>query len=141
MNVLFNFLSFFLFSFFCVVYAQAPGLVPASDNQVPDAMENIMYDSSVKTLEQAIYYTTQKHAIYSYNIANASTPEFEPIILPEDQTELLQMTPRNSKYFTKVLIEHMATNMARNKADHNAYVSLYKKKFEIYRQAATLGKK
>lgn len=102
---------------------------------------SLMYDSSVSKLEEAIKYAQRKHALYSYNIANATTQGFEPILMPEDQNELFSMVPAGSDYFQKVLLEHMTANMARNRNKHSAYLLLYKKKFEIYKMVATLGKK
>ncbi|RAP28740.1 hypothetical protein DID78_04705 [Candidatus Marinamargulisbacteria bacterium SCGC AG-343-D04] len=104
-------------------------------------MSSILYDNSVQALEEAVKKAGRKHALYSYNIANATTPDFEPILYPEDQAELESMAPMDREYFQKVLIEHMSTSLARNRNFHAAYLSLYKKKFEIYRQVATLGKK
>ena len=106
-----------------------------------DVGSSMMYDSSVLSLEDAIRYSQRKHALYSYNIANATTQGFEPILMPEDQSELFSMVPANSEYFRKVLLEHMTTNMARNRNKHQALLLLYKKKFENYRMVATLGKK
>lgn len=101
----------------------------------------IMNDSVVNDLEEEIRKAVKKHALYSYNIANVSTPGFSPLLYPEDQLELQQIVPENDEMFQKVLLEHMATNMARNRNKHNAYLLIYKKRFEIYRQVASLGKK
>ena len=79
--------------------------------------------------------------MYSYNIANISTPGFSPLLYPEDQAELEKIVPENDEMFKKVLLEHMTTNMARNRNKHNAYLLIYKKRFEVYRQVASLGKK
>ena len=104
-------------------------------------IDQIFFDSSVQGLENEIYRSAQKHTLYSYNLSNANTPGFEPILFPEDEAELYSMVPKDSEYFQKVLLEHMTTSMARNRNEYAAYLALYKKKFEIYRQVATMGKK
>ncbi|RAP28745.1 hypothetical protein DID76_04445 [Candidatus Marinamargulisbacteria bacterium SCGC AG-414-C22] len=126
--------------FFCLIL---PGFVLAQGTTVPvnNEIMGIMNDKVISDIEKEIKHSVQKQAIYSYNIANISTPGFEPILFPEDKEELGLIVPEDSEYFRKVLLEHMTTNMARNRNKHNAYLLLYKKKFEIYRQVATLGKK
>tara|TARA_B100001248_G_C27156801_1_gene351601 strand:- start:200 stop:592 length:393 start_codon:yes stop_codon:yes gene_type:complete len=101
----------------------------------------IMGDTVVNDLEEEIKRVVRKHALYSYNIANVTTPGFSPLLYPEDQIELDKIVPENEEMFKKVLLEHMTTNMARNRNKHNAYLLIYKKRFEVYRQVASLGKK
>ena len=100
----------------------------------------MLFDKSMSNLEEAIYFTNKKHALYSFNIANISTPGFEPILYPEDQRELQQMSP-DSQYSGKVLLEHMSTSLARNRNYNSAYISIYKKRLDTYRQIATMGKR
>ena len=104
-------------------------------------MDSMQFEKSVADLEKCIVKTGKKHALYSYNIANISTPGFEPILYPEDKKELYKMVPQDSEFFKKALLEHMTTAMARNRLSHSMCLALYKKKFDIYRQVATLGKK
>ncbi|MAQ63809.1 hypothetical protein CL647_02535 [bacterium] len=92
-------------------------------------------------LEKAIYKATKKHALFSYNIANITTPGFEPVLYPEDQEELNQIIPNNSELRKKVLLEHMSASMAKNRNLQASYLTLYKKRFDTYRQIATMGKR
>ncbi len=92
-------------------------------------------------LEKAIYKATKKHALFSYNIANATTPGFEPILYPEDQAELNQIIPNNKELRKKVILEHMTASMAKNRNLQASYLTLYKKRFDTYRQIATMGKR
>jgi flagellar basal body rod protein FlgB len=101
----------------------------------------LFFDSSTTQLEQEIYKTTKKHALYSFNIANITTPGFEPILYPEDQAKLDKMVPSDSEYFKKALLEHLSASMAFNKNVQASYLSIYKKKFDTYRQIATMGKR
>ena len=129
------------FSYFLIYLGITSFIFSQSTASTQNAIDNIFFDSSVSSLEQSIKYAARKQAVYSYNIANATTVGFEPILFPEDQLEILQLTGGNAEYFSKVLIEHMATNMARNRSKYTAYHALYKKKFEIYRNIASGGKK
>jgi len=107
----------------------------------PVTIKDIFMSNSDAVLEQAIYKASLKHAIYSYNVANSTTPGFKPILFPEDQLELSQMVLENQDHFEKVVLEHMTASMARNRNLYSGYLALYKKKFEIYKQVATMGKK
>lgn len=98
------------------------------------------YDADTK-LEEAIYKATKKHTLYSYNLANITTPGFEPLLYPEDRRELEQIMPVGGTYSEKVLLEHMTSMMARNRNLHASYLTLYKKRFDTYRQIATMGKR
>ena len=104
-------------------------------------VDHLFFDKTVYQLEGAIYKTTQKHALYSYNIANMNTAGFKPILFPEDQEELGKIVPGDSAYAQKVLLEHMSSSMARNRNLQASYLSIYKKKFDTYRQIATMGKR
>jgi hypothetical protein len=103
--------------------------------------DSMLFTSAVPRLEEAIHETSRRHAIYSYNLANATTPGFEPILFEDDQRQLLNMVPENSEYFAKVVVEHMSAKMAVNRGRQQAYYALYKKMFDNYRQVVTLGKK
>ncbi len=103
--------------------------------------DDFLFDSSMSGLEEAIHDTGHRHAVYSYNIANATTQGFKPILLDDDQRQFFQLIPKNSEYFSKVVIEHMSSKMALNRVRQAALFALYKKKFDNYRQVVSLGKK
>ncbi|MEK9657186.1 MAG: hypothetical protein VW378_02285 [bacterium] len=104
---------------------------------------HILEDSTGMVLERAIKYSNQKHAIYSYNIANATTPKFRPILLPEDRAELerlFNVETEDKAYFSKVMIEHFMGKIAENNKRQQALYTLYKKRVENLRKVVTLGK-
>ena len=103
--------------------------------------DDILFYPVDSKLEKAIYKATKKHALFSYNIANITTPGFEPILYPEDQEELNAIIPNNSELREKVLLEHMSSSMARNRNLQASYLTIYKKRFDSYRQIATMGKR
>ena len=129
-NVLFLFIFLSLGG---VIFSQSPSNATLFDS--------MLFSSAVPRLEDAIKETGRRHAIYSYNLANATTPGFEPILFENDQRELLEMVPQNSEYFTKIVVEHMSSKMAINRGRQTAYFALYKKMFDNYKQVATFGKK
>lgn len=113
----------------------------AQQARYESVFDRMLFPSSVHSLEDALHETSRRQAIYSYNLANATTPGFQPILFDDDQQELLRMIPGNSEYFAKVVVEHMSSKMAINRSRQSAYQALYKKMFDNYRQVATLGKK
>ncbi|RAP39165.1 hypothetical protein DID80_00745 [Candidatus Marinamargulisbacteria bacterium SCGC AAA071-K20] len=121
------------------VYSQAQ--FDSSKEAYKEMFESMVFDSSAKTLEGAIMDVGRRHAIYSYNLVNASTPGFTPYLFPDDSRELANMAPTDMKYFSKVLVEHMTTKMAENSKRQSAYYALYRKKMDNYRMVVTFGKK
>lgn len=101
----------------------------------------ILFDDSATDLEEAIIDASRRHAVYSYNLANATTPGFTPILFEDDRRQLYTMVPEDSDYFTKVMIEHITTKMAINRGRQSAFYALYRKKFDNWRQIVSLGKK
>ena len=116
-------------------------LSSSSIAQIQTVFDDMLFDSSMFNLEAAIKDTSRRHAIYSYNLANATTPGFEPVLLDDDQRELFEMVPPDSEYFTKVVVEHMTSKMALNRGRQSGFYAIYKKKLDNYKQIVTLGKK
>tara|TARA_B100001113_G_C21034584_1_gene589528 strand:- start:668 stop:1093 length:426 start_codon:yes stop_codon:yes gene_type:complete len=116
--------------------------VGSKQNTQP-VLESMLFDSSMNALEVAIKDSSRRHAIYSYNIANATTPEFRPLLLPEDQSEIYKIAPPGvaKTYFNKVLLEHQTAKLAKNRSRQSAYYALIRKKADNYRQVLSLGKK
>ena len=103
----------------------------------------LMGDKTGIKLEKAIHYSGKKQAIYSYNVANATTPDFIPLLLPEDRAELKRLfdvDPENQEYLNKVMIEHFMAKIAENNKRQQALYTLYKKRIENMRKVVTLGK-
>ena len=112
-----------------------------SSQRYSKMFESMLFDSSSLTLEDAIKEAGKRHAVYSYNLVNASTPGFTPFLFPDDRRDLAKMAPTDLKYFSKVLLEHMTTKMAENSKRQSAYYALYRKKMDNYRMVLTFGKK
>ena len=132
-------IQFFIF-FGTFLWCLMP-IVCAQQVHYESVFDRVLFPSSVHSLEDALHETARRQAIYSYNLANATTPGFQPIMFDDDQRELLQMIPENSEYFSKIVVEHMSSKMAINRSRQSAYQALYKKMFDNYRQVVTMGKK
>lgn len=103
---------------------------------------DILDEKTMKNMEEAIKLSGKKHAAYSYNVANANTPGFKPILFEDDIQEIQAMFPDNASHYTnKVMIDHMAAKIVENNSKRSGYVALYKKRLENLRMVATLGKK
>jgi len=103
---------------------------------------DILEEKTMKSIEAAIKLSAKKHAAYSYNVANANTPGFKPILFEEDIKEIQEMFPENQNSYTeKVMIDHMAAKIVENNSKRSGYVAIYKKRLENLRMIATLGKK
>jgi hypothetical protein len=128
-----------------LLFVSSPLFSQAQFDKTDDAynkmFEDMVFDSSAKSLQDAIKDTGKRHAIYSYNLVNASTPGFKPILFEDDSRELAAMAPADMRYFSKVLVEHMTTKMAENSKRQSAYYALYRKKMDNYRMVVTFGKK
>lgn len=130
-----------ILAFIFTIFVLDMSKVFAQQAQYESIFDHMLFPSSMHNLEDALHETSRRQAIYSYNLANATTPGFQPIMFDDDQQELLRMIPENSEYFAKVVVEHMSSKMAINRSRQSAYQALYKKMFDNYRQVATMGKK
>jgi flagellar basal body rod protein FlgB len=105
-------------------------------------VESILFDDTFNHLTKSIVNASRKQSIYAYNTANLSTPEFLPVLTPDEQRELNNLIPENDPEYAKaVTTEFILAKMTDNRLRHSAYISLQKKKIEIIRQVSTLGKK
>ncbi|MBG90284.1 MAG: hypothetical protein CL521_00525 [Actinobacteria bacterium] len=112
-----------------------------SAQQSRDWLDDFLYSESDERLEDAIVESSKIHAMYSYNLSNAATQGFVPILSREDQLELAGMVPDDSYHFNQVVIEHLTTKMARNSRRQAAFYAMYRKKVDNYRQVVSFGKK
>lgn len=130
----------FTFGILLTVTMANPILGQNIETKVP--VENLLFDNTTNRLKHAILYASDKQALYAYNIANASTTGFKPILTQEDAAQLAQILPDDDQDNDRgVMMEFLMSRMANNRIQHAAYINLQKKKFEIIRQIATLGKR
>ncbi|MFC1751941.1 hypothetical protein ACFL96_00895 [Thermoproteota archaeon] len=103
-------------------------------------VEGLFYNPPYKTMERGIYNSSERHAMYAYNLANATTPEFELVLSPEDRQQLARILPPDKPVDRQVLIEFVMSRMSENNKRYNAYTTMWKQKYDILRRVITLGK-
>lgn len=101
----------------------------------------IFYVRSYKLLEEGIHESTRRQAIYSYIIANISTPQFEPIrYLPPDDVKALRTMLPDLKLSKEVILEFVMSRMAENSKRQSSYTTMWKGKKDSLTRVVTLGK-
>ena len=131
----FFFLVFLPVLFFCPLI-----LLAQEQMSVESDVENMLFDDTLNRLKVAIMAASGKQSLYAYNIANAATPEFEPILPPDEQAELDRLMPPGESN-RQVMNEFILSKMTENRLRYTGYINLQKKKFEVLRQVVTLGKR
>ena len=103
-------------------------------------LDKALFDDTYFSVKESIKERSQRQAMYAYNIANLSTPEFVPVLFPDDRALLLRSLP-DAGLSREVLIEFVMARMTDNRSRYAATISIYKKKADIYKQVFTLGKR
>ncbi len=130
--------SILLFFFVgCLVVQSAPIF---GQNRNRDVVR-IFYGEPYTVVENQIYDGSRRHAIYSYIIANMTTPGFDAFqFLPaDDQAELRRMIP-NKDASKEVVLEYVMTKMADNNRRETALMTMWKNKKDGLQRIVTLGK-
>ncbi len=112
----------------------------ATITAVPTQTENLLFDSQTQGLADLIIDLDRRQAIYSYIIANASTPEIDLVALlpPDDRAAFLSRVPEDADKNSLVLEFVMAKMSTRHQS---AGIGFLKKKMEILRQVISKGQK
>ena len=114
---------------------------PTDTNNKGTWVDRLFDDHTMVKLERAIKKTAQKQMLYSYNIANASTPKFKPVLLEEDVAQLQGiMVQSDDQLLSQVFIEHMMAKMGENNKKQQALYAIFKKQTENMRKIASGGK-
>ena len=103
-------------------------------------IEAVFWNDDYIRLEQAIKKASQRQAIYAYNVANAATPGFKPILFDDDRQQLKAMMPAGYDHMDKVMVEYFMTKISENSKRHSAYIALWKGKIDTLKKVVTLGK-
>ncbi|MGE4169400.1 MAG: flagellar basal body protein [Candidatus Margulisiibacteriota bacterium] len=104
------------------------------------AIDRVLFDDVHDHLATAINGAAEKQSMFSYNIANASTPGFRPVLSPEDSLEFRNLVPANHQD-SDIMIEYFMAKLTENRSHQSAYIKLFTTKMGILRQVATLGKR
>ncbi len=136
--------TFFYIFFSALIVSFSFNIIHTQQTEIPidNYIETILFDDTVNSLSKSIISASKKQSIYAYNAANLATPKFSLILTPEERTELNSLLPNQGEEYTRsVTTEFILSKMSNNRLKHSAFISLQKKKFEILRQVATLGKR
>ena len=105
-------------------------------------IEHVLFDDTFLKLTEAVKESGRRQAVYSYIIANASTPEIdlEGLLLPDDQVRYRRVVPEGEDPMVAML-EFVSARMGENSKRQNAYLLLMKKKFDILNKVISKGQR
>ena len=94
-----------------------------------------IFDVTQANLEKGVHLSTQKQMVTAHNIANASNPNFEPLVFDE----VLQKAVRQKGQ--AVSLEKEMKDLALNSIKYSTMMKLMASKFNILRTIATQGRR
>lgn len=102
----------------------------------------MFYSSYYETVRKELFVTSEKHAIYTFIIANATTPGLDLLaFLPEDDKAfLLDKIPPGDDNVRAVIIEYVMAAMAENSRRLEAMTAIWGGKAKSLKNVVTLGK-
>lgn len=105
-------------------------------------LERTFYSPYYQSVEDGIRIGAQKHAVYAYIIANASTPGVDLISLlpPEDQEELSSIIPLDDEQRRAVLLEFVLAKQGMNSRRLATLTAVWGGKAKSLKNVITLGK-
>ena len=95
-------------------------------------------DAETQMLIQAVRDASSKNQVYAYNIANALTPGFRPVRLPEDAER--SRVQEKMGIHDKVVIEEELSKQSENQSKRDSYLRLISMKRSILTQVIRQGK-
>ena len=81
---------------------------------------------------------SSKHQVYAYNVANAMTPGFKPLRLPEEADHIKEL--QNAGVPDKVIIDEELGKIQKNQAMHDSCLRLLSMKRGVLTQIIRQGK-
>ena len=105
-------------------------------------LERFFYSDYYFSVEEGMRIGSQKQAIYSYIIANASTPGVDLVaLLPaDDRIKLKSRMPADAEKQKEVVLEFVLTRMTENNKRLMALTTLWGNKAKSLKNVVTLGK-
>ncbi len=114
-------------------------VVVQAQNADTAALESIFYNTKYTSVQEGIRALSKKQALYAYNIANLTVPNFKPVLPKEDQVMLQELAGKTG-YTQEVLLEFYMTRMTENSKRLNAYLTIWKSKNDALKRIVTMGK-
>lgn len=100
-------------------------------------LNGIVMDKVTTAITNGIYDCGQRQAVYNYNIANASTPNFQPI---QFQDEIEKAKKRYGKENQTFNLENEMAKIAMNTLKQSSLTKLFSTRYQILRKVVTMGK-
>lgn len=126
-----------------ILLAALAALIPAGIYS-QERFERLFYSDYYVSVENTIRSMSHKHAIYSYIVANASTPEIDLFaLLPEeDKIELQRMFPMTEEEANAddVILEFVLSKMAQNSKRLQVLTTIWGNKAKTLKNVVSLGK-
>ncbi len=123
------------------VIALVMGLTATSHAQ---SLESKFYSSYYKSVEDGMIEGGRNQAIYSYILANASTPGVDLVALlpPKDRVEILKTLPEQatSEEKNSAILEFVLGKMSVNNRRTSALAVIWGNKTKTLKNVVTLGK-
>ncbi len=113
------------------------GLIWALPYKGMAALDDVVMDATSQELMKGIDEESRRHAIYSYNIANAATPGFRPIhIEGDDRIGGITMDSMQNE----VVLDAELGKLTKARLRHSALNKLLSTKMQISKRIFTFGK-
>lgn len=97
-----------------------------------------LYNQTMKNLTEAIYRTSHKQAVHAYNVANASTPKFQPLQFDEELNRARKR--RQGLESQSFNLEREMAELSKTSLKHTALTKLFSTKLGILNRIASMGK-
>jgi len=96
----------------------------------------MIFDPTFSNLEGAMRVASAKQAVIAHNLANAQTPDYEPLEFSEELNRAIKRKDRK-----KVVIEEEMAALSENSVRYSSYVKLLSQKIGILRTIVTQGRR
>jgi len=107
-----------------------------SDIIPPIMGEGRVFDAVYGQLEHAMQVASKRQAVIAHNIANASTPDYEPLTFDEELMKAVKRQDRRS-----VVLEDELAALTENSVKYSAYVKLMTSKVNNLKAIASQGRR
>ena len=100
-------------------------------------LDGLIIDPTSRNVMDAIMDASRRQAVYSYNVANASTPGFTPVRFEDELKNATDRYGLESKDFS---LEEEMSKMSMNSLKHSGLTKLLSTRMGILRKVVTMGK-
>ena len=115
---------------------------PLFSQEIEGDIARLVYSQPYDSVKKAIPEMSKKHAIYSYIIANASTPGLDlmGLLPPEDRAALDKIIVDGAENQDRIILEYVMSLMTMNSKRLSVATSVWSGKARSLKSLITLGK-